>query len=78
MPGKPVAESGRSGVQEEEAALRQQTSEQGEAETSPVSELQGKDMRVCLPAGSSRRGCQGETERVSGGHGTDCGREGQK
>jgi len=50
-----------------------QTSEQGEAEDSPASELQGKDMRVRLPAGSGRRGCPGETERVSWGSDTDCG-----
>jgi hypothetical protein len=38
-----------------------------------VSELRGKDVRVRLPAGSGRRGCPGETERVSWGNDTNCG-----
>jgi hypothetical protein len=42
-----------------------------------VSKLQGKDVRFCLPAGSGRRGCPGETERVSGGQDTDCAEKGE-
>jgi hypothetical protein len=75
-PGRPVAGSGCSSVQEEEAALRQRRNKYGEGEASPVSELRGKDVRACLPAGSGWRGCPGETERVSGGRDTDYGREG--
>ncbi len=58
-PGRPAAESGHSGVQEEETALRQRAVERGEAEASPASELGGKDARVRLLAGGGRRGCPG-------------------
>ncbi len=59
-PGRPVAESGRSGVQEEDSALRQQASKGCKAEASPVSELRGKNARDGLLAGSSRQGCPGQ------------------
>ncbi len=70
--GRPVTESGHSGVQEEEAAIRQWRCIRGEAEARPASKLQGEDVRVHMPAGSDRRGCPGRAERVSGGRGTEC------
>ncbi len=42
MLGRPVAESGHSGVQEEEAAIRQWRCMRGEAEASPVSKLSAR------------------------------------